>query len=117
MLCWCARLAVHACVDGVMHVCVWWRAWWRKRSLEYNSIGDGGAQHIATALGRNTTLTSLKCVVFVCVCVPRGCGRGVECVRLCGRRVVGEVLCWCARLGAVNACVDGVMRVCVCWRA
>ena len=68
MLCWCARLAVHACVDGVMHVCVWWRAWWRKRSLEYNSIGDGGAQHIATALGRNTTLTSLKCVVFVCMC-------------------------------------------------
>ena len=55
-------------VDGVMHVCVWWRAWWRKRSLKNNSIGDGGAQHIVTGLGRNTTMTSLKCVVFVCVC-------------------------------------------------
>ena len=82
-------------VDGVMHVCVWWRAWWRKRSLKNNSIGDGGAQHIVTGLGRNTTMTSLKCVVFVCL-------YGVVCLWLCGRRVVGGVLYWCARLGAMN---------------
>ena len=71
MLCWFARLgAVNACVDCVMHVCVWWRALWRKRSLEYNTIGDAGAQHIATGLGRNTTLTSLEYVVFVCNAWP-----------------------------------------------
>ena len=76
MLCWFARLgAVNACVDCVMHVCVWWRALWRKRSLEYNTIGDAGAQHIATGLGRNTTLTSLEYVVLWCA--PRG--RGVVC--------------------------------------
>ena len=71
VLCWFARLgAVNACVDCVMHVCVWWRALWRKRSLEYNTIGDAGAQHIATGLGRNTTLTSLEYVVFVCNAWP-----------------------------------------------
>jgi hypothetical protein len=31
----------------------------RPRSLRYNNIGDAGAQHLAEALARNTTLQTL----------------------------------------------------------